>query len=112
MVERSHLAPFLYYVMLDVHPKKGQPFLKWLSDKLILNVLEHPGFLWARRVALEESAEDGWKKLILVYAVNNREDYLAYKNSDLFGRVKEDLKQFEGQYRVQRFFGQVDVFFD
>ena len=67
MVERSHLAPFLYYVQLDVDPKKGDPFLKWLSGKHIQDVLRAPGFMWARRVPLDEPAEDGWKRLLIVY---------------------------------------------
>jgi len=62
MVDRSHLAPFLYYLLLDVHSKKGKPFLKWLSSKHIQDVLKHPGFMWARRVPMDKPAEDGWKK--------------------------------------------------
>lgn len=113
MVERSHLAPFLYYVLLDVDSKKkGKPFLKWFDGKHLQEVLTHPGFLWARRVPLDEPAEDGWKRFMIVYAINDRKNYLAYKNSDLYQKIMGEYKQFEGQYRVQRFSGQVDVFFD
>ena len=74
--------------------------------------MTHTGFLWARRVPLDEPAKDGWKRFMIVYAINDRDNYLAHKNSDLYQKVKREYKQFEGQYRVQRFFGQVDVFFD
>lgn len=112
MVERSHLAPFLYYILLDIDPKKGDPFLRWLSGKHIQDVLRAPGFMWARRVPLDEPAEDGWKKLMIVYGINTREDFQIYKDSDLFQQFKEECKQFEGLYRVQRFFGQVDLALD
>lgn len=112
MVERSHLAPFLYYVQLDVDPKKGQEFLEWLSAKHIQEVVYNPGFMWARRVPLDEPAADGWKRFMVVYGINSREEYQAYQEGDNFKRYKEECKQFEGVFRVQRFFGQVDLVLD
>ena len=112
MVERSHLAPFLYYVQVDVDPKKGQDYLKWLSSKHIKEVVSAPGFLWARRTPLDEVAKDGWKRYMISYGVNSREDFQAYRSSELFQKFLEEAKQFEGVYRIQRFYGQVDLAFD
>lgn len=109
MVERSHLTPFLYYILLDVDPKNGEPFMRWLSSKHIQEVANNPGFLWARRVPLDEPAEDGWKRLMIVYGINSREEYQAYNGGEAFLQYKEECKQFDGMYRVQRFFGQVDL---
>ncbi len=109
MVGRSHLAPFLYYILLDIDPKKGQPFKKWLSSKHIQEVLRMPGFMWARRVPLDEPTEDGWEKLMVVYGINSRQEYLDYMDSDFYRDFMEECEQFEGTFRYQRFFGQVDL---
>ena len=104
--------PIIYTVRLDLTDEVRDEFERWAAGKHIQDVLTHPGFMWARRVPLDEPAEDGWKKLMIVYGINSREDYLIYKNSDLFQQFKEECKQFEGLYRVQRYFGQVDLVLD
>ena len=83
-----------------------------MSSKHIHDVVNNPGFMWARRIPLDEPAEDGWKRLIIVYGINTREEYQAYKEGKAFQNYKEECKQFEGFYRVQRFFGQVDLVLD
>jgi quinol monooxygenase YgiN len=112
MVERSHLAPFLYYVQVDVDPVKGRKYIEWLSSKHIQEVVKSPGFLWARRTPLDEPAADGWKRYMITYAINSREDFEAYRNGPIFKKFMEEVKEFEGLFRVQRFYGQVDLVFD
>lgn len=112
MVERAHLAPFLYFALVDIDPKKGEEFYRWLSSVHIKDVIGNPGFLWARRIPLDQTAEDGWKRVIVMYGINTREEYLVYRESEAFKRYQEELKQFAGVYRTQRLFGQVDLAFD
>ncbi len=112
MVERSHLSPYLYHVVVEVDPVRGKEYLKWLSSKHIQEVITHPGFMWARRVSLDEPAEDGWKRFMIVYGINSRDDFLTYRESDLFRGFQKELKQFEEVYRIIRYFGPVDLVLD
>ena len=102
-------APYIYSVLVHVEPRRGSAYVAWLDDKHIADVTSFPGVLWARKVKLDEPAADGWERYFVVYGFASREVLAGYQASALFQSFTEELKPFEGLYRLQRFFGEVDL---
>ena len=109
MAKKPPEALYRYFLLLEVDPKQGQDYLRWLEDKHIKDVLTAPGFLWARRIVLDEAAADGWQKFMVVYGLRSREDFQNYQTSDLLKGFADELKPFEGVFRITRHFGPVDL---
>jgi len=112
MTDKAHISPYMYYVMVDIDPVRGADYLNWLNTKQIGDVVNTPWVLWARKVALEQKAEDGWDKIMIVYGFPSQKEYLEYRKSDVFKKLAEELKPFKGVYRVTRFYGQIDLVLD
>ncbi len=102
-------APYVYSVLVHVDPDRGSDYVAWLDNKHIADVVGFPGILWARRVRLDEPADDGWDRYLVIYGFESRDVLARYHESELFLSFAEELKPFEGLFRLQRFFGQVDL---
>ncbi len=102
-------APYVYAVLVQVDPDRGGDYVAWLDNKHIADVVGFPGILWARRVRLDEPADDGWDRYFVIYGFESRDVLARYQESELFQSFAEEIKPFEGLFRLQRFFGQVDL---
>jgi len=103
------MASYFYYILAEVDPVRGQPYLDWLEGGHIAKVMTYPGFLNVRRVALEDPAEDGWRRYLVTYELENKGALENYWQSDLFKSFAGEIKAFEGTFRVQRFHGRADM---
>jgi len=45
---RNMKASVLYLVRFRISPSEGGPFLNWLEGGHIAEVIQEPGFIWAR----------------------------------------------------------------
>ncbi len=102
-------APYVYSVLVHVDPDRGGDYVAWLDNKHIADVVGFPGVLWARRFRLDEAADDGWDRYLVIYGFESRDVLARYQESELFQSFAEEIKPFEGLFRLQRFFGQVDL---
>src|SRR5262245_49944549 len=51
-------APFLYLVRFWVNPEGAKAVLHWLDGGHMRDVVGQPGFLWVRRVRLDQNAPE------------------------------------------------------
>ena len=86
---------------------------EWLDGSHCAEVASQPGFLFFRRVHLEQQAADGWDSHVVVYGVDSREALETYfgdrELSARFAREAEPLKRY---LRVERTWGAVEASFD
>ncbi len=71
-------------------------------------VIAEPGFLWARKVRLEQADDDGWEGYLLIYGLESRDALEAYLNSAARERFWRDLEPLNAVHRAERFYGAVD----
>ncbi len=102
-------AGYIYSVLVEIDPQKGRDYETWLHDKHVHEVTSFDGILWAQKVALDEPAEDGWKRFLVLYGMVSKETLSAYQASDLFKSFAADWEKFRGLFRLQRFHGPVDL---
>jgi len=101
-------APVLYMVKVWVSPSGGSGYLRWLEHKHMAEVIAERGFLWARKVHLEQTAEDGWHGYLLIYGLESRDALEAYLNSPARERFWQELEPLNAVHRAERFYGAVD----
>jgi Domain of unknown function (DUF4286) len=102
----------LYMVRFWIRPDALDAVLGWLDGGHIAEVVETPGFLWARRVRLtnEEAADDGWPGYAMIYGVESLDALDAYFKSDAPGRFAAERaeKGLDALMRVERDWGVVE----
>ena len=69
-------APYFYLVKFWVHPESRKAVLEWLDSGHMADMVALPGFLFVRRVKLEQDSADGWSGFMMIYGVEF-EDGLA-----------------------------------
>ena len=62
-------APYFYLVKFWVHPESSKAVLEWLDSGHMADMVALPGFLFVRRVKLEQDSEDGWSGFMMIYGV-------------------------------------------
>jgi antibiotic biosynthesis monooxygenase (ABM) superfamily enzyme len=102
-------APILYLVKAWVSPDGGERYLRWLEQKHMAEVLREPGFLWARRVRLEQTDEKGWTGYLLIYGLESRAALERYLQSPARERFWRELEPLDDVHRAERFWGVVDL---
>ena len=105
-------APLLYFVKAWVRPDGGERWLRWLETKHMAEVVAEPGFLWARRVRLDQTDARGWAGWLLVYALASREALEAYLRSPARARFWRELEPLADVQDAERFWGEVDLRLD
>jgi antibiotic biosynthesis monooxygenase (ABM) superfamily enzyme len=102
-------APVLYMVKVWVSPDGGQRYLRWLEETHMAEVIREPGFLWAKRVRLEQTDERGWAGYLLVYGLASRDALERYLHSPARDRFWRELEPMNDVHRGERFWGTVDL---
>jgi len=101
-------APVLYMVKVWVSPDGGSGYLRWLEHKHMAEVIAEPGFLWARKVDLEQVDDKGWDGYLVIYGLESRDALEAYLKSDARERFWHELEPLNAVHRAERFYGSVD----
>lgn len=105
-------AEVFYMVRSWISPEGGQTYLDWLDTKHMAEVKSQPGIGWARRIDLDQTDDAGWKSVLLIYGFENRAALDAYMESPARDGFWEELKQFKGVCRSERFWGDVTFALD
>ena len=101
-------APILYEVRAWVSPQGGERYLAWLERKHMAEVIREPGFLWARRVRLEQTDANGWRGYLLLYGLESHAALQAYLDSPARAGFWRELQAFDDVHRAERVWGTVD----
>jgi hypothetical protein len=65
-------APYLYIVKFWVHPDSLKTVMSWLDRGHMAEVVAQPGFLFMRRVGLEQVSDDGWSAYMMIYGLESK----------------------------------------
>ena len=65
-------APVVYFVRFWIKPGGERKVLDWLDGGHMQNVVQQPGFLWARRYELSEADDEGWTAHAMVYGLQSQ----------------------------------------
>jgi len=99
----------MYVVRSWYDPEKGKPYLEWLENKHMREVLREPGILWARRAMLDQPDDNGWPSCLLIYGFKDRDALAAYMESDARTGFWEELQTMKDIHYSDRYWGDVDV---
>ena len=101
-------AGFLYMVRSWVDPELGKPYLDWVEAKHMREVCAEPGFLWARKIELDQTDSSGWRGYLLLYGMTDRAALDAYLKSPARDGFWKELQAFEEIHYSERFYGAPD----
>ena len=102
-------APYFYLVKFWVHPESRKAVLDWLDSGHMADMVALPGFLFVRRVKLEQESEDGWSGFMMIYGVESKAALQRYFDGPAPAKFAQQRKQFEHHLRMERVFGAVDA---
>lgn len=102
-------APYLYIVKFWIHPDGLKTVMGWLDGRHMAEVVAQPGFLFVRRVRLEQDAPDGWSAHMMIYGLDSKAALQRYFDSPAPARFALERKPFEHHLRMERVFGAVDA---
>lgn len=100
-------AQAVYLVNFWIKPGSEQKVLEWLDGGHIADVVKQPGFLWARRFALEQPSDEGWPAFSMVYGVESLEALRTYFESPVAKGYAEERAQlgFDSLIKTDRNWG-------
>lgn len=101
-------APAVYMVLAWTSPAGEAPFLAWLDDNHMAEVIAQPGFTGCRRIRLEQRDVEGWAGHMIIYEIESAASLERYLASDIRKAFLAEGKLFEG-VRMERFNGEVEV---
>ncbi len=106
-------AAAMYVVRFWVDPKGHAQVFAWLDGGHNAEVVAQPGFLFVRRVKLEQKSEDGWDSYVMVYGLESRAALDAYfNNKPLAEKFNRERAPFQHYLRMDRSWGSVDMAID
>jgi len=101
----------VYIVRFWVEPGSLQTVLDWLDHGHIAEVVDEPGFLWAKRVRLlNDDPDDGWPGFAMIYGIETREHldrYFAGEAPKRFAAERAE-KGLDDALRIERDWGVVE----
>lgn len=98
-------APIYYVVRFWTKPQGGDAVIRWLDERHMAEVAGQPGFLWAKRIRLEQDADDGWHAHLNIYGVESRAALERYFASADRARFNEEAKAYKDVLRAERSWG-------
>lgn len=102
-------APVMYGSKFWVSPEGHQQVFAWLDGGHCAEVVAQPGFLFTKRLKLEQAGDDGWACYMMLYGLESRQaldDYFA--NKALHEKFTQQRAPFNHHLRMERFWGNVE----
>ena len=103
-------APVMYVVKFWVFPAGHREVFDWLDGGHCAEVIAQPGFLFFKRLKLEQTSDDGWDSYMMLYGLQSREaleDYFA--NAALHAKFTAQRAPFVHHLRMDRAWGHVEL---
>ena len=107
-------AKFFLVVRFWIAPGGAEQVMRWIEGGHLAEVLRQPGFLWVRRLKMEETdasgSTAGWSAHAMIYGIEARADYERYMaNHALHAKFTKEREPFAAKLRIERFAGEVDL---
>jgi len=102
-------APYLYLVKFWVHPDSLKAVMDWLDGGHMAEVVAQPGFLFVRRVKLEQISDDGWSAYMMIYGLASQAALQRYFDGPAPAKFAQERNPFEHHLRMERASGAVDA---
>lgn len=102
-------AAVMYGSKFWVSPEGEKQVFGWLDGGHCAEVVAQPGFLFAKRLKLEQKGDDGWDCYLMLYGLASRkalDDYFA--NTALHEKFARERASFMQHLRMERFWGKVE----
>ena len=103
-------APVMYVVRFWVSPAGHQQVFDWLDGGHCAEVIAQPGFLFFKRIKLEQKSDDGWDSYVMLYGLESRQaldDY--FSNTALHAKFVAQRAPFIHHLRMDRAWGSVEL---
>ncbi len=98
-------AGYFYIVRFWVAPEAEARLLAWLDGGHTAEVVAQPGFLWARRIRLEETDSLGWRAFASIYGLESKAALDAYFKNPVREKFAREQAPFAGVMRAERSWG-------
>ncbi len=98
-------AAYFYIVRYWVTPEAEARLLAWLDGGHTAEVVAQPGFLWARRVRLEETDSLGWRAFTTIYGLESKAALDAYFKNPIREKFAREGAAFADVMRSERSWG-------
>jgi len=99
-------ARYFYVVKFWVAPEGKAEIMRWLDGGHVAEVVGQQGFLWCRRLELQEKNDLGWDAYAMIYGIESREAYASYAaNAALAARFAAERKPFAQHLQMERWGG-------
>ena len=97
-------ARYFLVVRFSVEPQAQAELLRWLDGGHVKEVLGQKGFLWCKRVKLENNA------FMMLYGIESKAAFDVYEsNKALKEKFARERAPFEKHMRIERFCGEVEA---
>lgn len=100
----------MYMSRFWISPAGREQLFAWLDGGHCAEVVSQPGFLFFKRVKLEQKSDDGWDSYAMLYGLESRQaldNYFA--NRALHEKFAQQRAPFAQHLRMDRFWGEVDA---
>jgi hypothetical protein len=96
-------AEFFLVVRFSIEPQAVEEVMRWLDGGHVAEVLRTPGFLWCKRIRLDNGG------YMMLYGIESRAAFEAYEaNSELRAKFARERAPFEKHMRIERFAGELE----
>ena len=104
-------APYYYFVRFAIAPQAEDQLLNWLdAGGHSAEVADQPGFLWAKRIKVEEKTEEGWPQYINIYGLESEAALKTYQADTKLGqKFADQRKGFAQHLKADRAWGSLDA---
>ena len=103
-------APVMYVVRFWVSPGGHQQVFDWLDGGHCAEVIAQPGFLFFKRLKLEQKNDDGWDSYMMLYGLTSRQALENYfGNTALHEKFTAQRAPFVHHLRMDRAWGSLEV---
>ena len=93
---------FFLVVKFSIAPEAEAQVLRWLDGGHMAEVASQPGFLWCKRIRLQENT------YLMIYGIESKAAFDAYEsNAALKAKFARQRAPFEKQMKIERFSGEV-----
>ncbi len=102
-------APVMYVVRFWVNPAGHREVFEWLDGGHAAEVISQPGFLFFKRIKLDQKGDEGWDSYLMLYGLESRialDNYFA--NAALHVKFNQQRAPFIQHLRMDRAWGDLE----
>lgn len=93
---------YFLVVKFRIAPEAEAQVLRWLDGGHMAEVASQPGFLWCKRIRLEENT------YLMIYGIESKAAFDSYEgNAQLKAKFARERAPFEKHMKIERFSGEV-----